>query len=605
MESLPLVVLHNIVSNLVDNIDRVVFSLVSKRLFQCRDKYLHFNTVSLVTHTNYGWPTSTSTSTSTSDDKSTSSTFLNSYQSIIINNAKCKPHHIYIYSSKEVQYNNKGDFDQVYHIHDGMNRDAMRQQLLDTTNVIESITFKDKMEQPFTNEFWTWIQDILLEMMKMDHSTVISKSVELYIVTHNNEGPQQSLNRLPMNIELELFNLRWTGDRLHLPITLTSLRVACKGFNKPLDFMLPDSLKSLDLEYALHWNQPIASGGLPSRLEVLKLSTRFNWPIVAGALPPTLLHLEFGDLFDQPDLSHLPQSLLTLNMGCDFNRPLHRDSMPGALTTLCLSHEFNHPLSHLPSSLTDLTIGDMMGRHFVQEIDHPDLRSLYIALPNPIFSTNITFCDLTDLRFFHVQSSVMARITSTSFPRLDVLTISGFSDEQNNKKKTDTSVTLDTLPLTITTFDLGPNLTIKSFPKGIKMLRLQCTYNIKFKLTPGLIPSSVTSLNLYNYSIPLGPGDIPDSVTELELASHELKIQALPPSLKTLRLVHCTTLYGRIRGIVTILREMPTLDMIHITSSRPTGVFKLIRLSNNIFLKLRHDLIGCGYVDINMFDNKE
>ena len=111
--------------------------------------------------------------------------------------------------------------------------------------------------------------------------------------------------------------------------------------------------------------------------------THLTTPSCVGLLhlPESLVSLTFGDEFNQSlEGVILPNNLQILTFGRDFNQSLEGVSLPHSLRNLTFGRYFNQSLEHvtLPRSLQNLTFGE----YFNQNLEH-------VTLPDSL--QNLTF----------------------------------------------------------------------------------------------------------------------------------------------------------------------------------------------------------------------
>lgn len=126
--------------------------------------------------------------------------------------------------------------------------------------------------------------------------------------------------------------------------------------------------KLIYLEFGWCFNKPI-DGLLPNTLKYLILGRDFSQPI--DELPGNLLHLILGRDFSHP-LNNLPNSLKYLKLGLEFNKPIFRP--PYKISHIKINRKKQSPLDNLPESL---------------EIIEIDKQNKYILNLLPLTNTNI------------------------------------------------------------------------------------------------------------------------------------------------------------------------------------------------------------------------
>ena len=144
--------------------------------------------------------------------------------------------------------------------------------------------------------------------------------------------------------------------------------------------IFPELLVYLNLVNLTH---NIAPNVLPENLLELTFGNNFDRVIGENVLPKNLQKLTFGDNFDKMiQVNVLPNKLLELNFGRSFNQ--EHFILPPNLQKLTFGDRFNHKLPKLPETLQDLTFDDdfnhkfeqllpnllklKFGRHFNQEL---------------------------------------------------------------------------------------------------------------------------------------------------------------------------------------------------------------------------------------------
>ena len=97
-----------------------------------------------------------------------------------------------------------------------------------------------------------------------------------------------------------------------------------------------------------YFNQPLNKYvELISMFNQLEFGYRFNHPIDNFLLNLNLTHLVFGDCFNQQVSRMLPDSLIYLEFGLDFNQSVN--NLPSNLTHLKFSWDFSQQIDNLPN----------------------------------------------------------------------------------------------------------------------------------------------------------------------------------------------------------------------------------------------------------------
>ncbi|GAM24354.1 hypothetical protein SAMD00019534_075290 [Acytostelium subglobosum LB1] len=338
------------------------------------------------------------------------------------------------------------------------------------------------------------------------------------------------------------------SDADQFPDTLDNLILINEGsLRRP--GCLPVGLKSLLLDNLLDFDRPLWPGILPPRLESLKLGRSFNQPIPRGALPATIKELSFG---------------------VNFNQPLDINNLPPSLTNLSLAYSsFNHALSNLPTNLTHLALG----ADYNQPIDclPPLLEMLRLSSRSPSFKPNATFPQLKVLLFTGINPDVLANVTSIAFPSLVNLKIHGIIEQPN--VETGPPLDLGHLPSTLKSLLVITKRTFTSLPNSIDTLTLgHFTRGDPITIVRGL-PHSLTALNIFSYI-------------------HQIDIEALPSSLRSLEFTHSTR---EVNDLATLVSKLPESVVSLKLSGQP---YYLLKITNNLFFKYSQNLQSTGFIDL-------
>ncbi|GAM25765.1 hypothetical protein SAMD00019534_089400 [Acytostelium subglobosum LB1] len=188
------------------------------------------------------------------------------------------------------------------------------------------------------------------------------------------------ISSLPPSITELTLGHRFNGSirGLALLSSLESLIIICP-LKHSLVGVLPASLTHLSLfGHFKYQDEHVvesfanASQSLPRSLITLNIGNWFNRPL--QSLPHALTSLTFGDHFNSPLPNPLPRSLITLKFGQDFNQPLDQE-LPHSITSLHFGYCFNQVIEPLPASLTSLRLGDING-HYSHSFKLPLPKSL-------------------------------------------------------------------------------------------------------------------------------------------------------------------------------------------------------------------------------------
>ncbi|GAM19127.1 hypothetical protein SAMD00019534_023020 [Acytostelium subglobosum LB1] len=416
----------------------------------------------------------------------------------------------------------------VYHYYTDDNKSL---QSLKSVKGITSIHFvdyddedDDEVKMAFNEKFWSdkGLHDTINQLalcngsvLEIAHQSKPSTSFHLMHITsltidHDND---------------------WMPSRQMFPNTLIRLVITGKGFNQPLDNMLPDSLQTLNLGKAIRWNHPIN----------------------ASTLPPCLTLLSLGKSFDQTFDGQLPSGITVMLERTMFNR-----------AGLPKSHDL---ALNLPS-------------HFNQVIDCPTtLRSLSLEAEMPQYLDEVPFIKLKILTLTDLPAAALATITSSRFPVLYEFNLWGIEQARD-------SISLASLPMSLRRLSINSPVPITSFPiDGVieKMeLYVFCNRDL-FRLSKGLIPSSVRKLTLLSYDHVIQEGDLPASLTSLDIKEQTNRdivfdSSSLPTSIR--KLGFPINRY-ELRALSSILNQMPmSITRICIYLRR---AHRLRRLSDNLY----------------------
>src|SRR5271163_4511768 len=100
-----------------------------------------------------------------------------------------------------------------------------------------------------------------------------------------------------------------------------------------------------------------------------------NFNLPLPILPSSLTELTLGDVFNRP-VNNLPSSIFKLKFGKQFNQPI--DNLPPSLHKLTLGKDFNNPVDNLPSSLSKLKFCAEGAVNY--PVDHLPSQLIYLSL---------------------------------------------------------------------------------------------------------------------------------------------------------------------------------------------------------------------------------
>ncbi|EFA80620.1 hypothetical protein PPL_06559 [Heterostelium album PN500] len=243
--------------NYLDNIDKICFSLVSKSLFEERDKYLYFNTDHInILH-----------QIEKEDEEVVTNRYYNgifklkSYQSLIQRSLNQKSNCTLTYGT--LAY--KTDYSIVIFGKDDI-----------ITPNITKVCLEEKKEDIFN----------------LNHLKNLYR-----MITNSNVFSLKGISSLPSA----------------LPMNLTSIKFGPE-FDEPfLAGYLPPNLKKLKFDLNSSFDYPISAGILPNTLEKLAMNDYFNQRLEPNVLPESLTFLELGSEFTQTlQVGSLPPNLRVL-----------------------------------------------------------------------------------------------------------------------------------------------------------------------------------------------------------------------------------------------------------------------------------------------------
>ncbi|EFA80566.1 hypothetical protein PPL_06505 [Heterostelium album PN500] len=308
--------LSNIVFYLDNNIDRIVFTLVCKRWFDERDKYLTFNIKDI----------------NEINKENTSHIYLKSYRSSIINSIKLNKKYmgvLSIFQALEINIviylDNLKDIDKIQ------------------PNIKTIVLFGG-----FDNQFDHSVFENFFSVLSNSNVTKLEKCDTLKY-------------RLPENLTSLSLSDSFPNETL-LPGSLPAkLKKLCFGsnFNRPIPAgLLPNTLEKLI--FGDQFDKPFEPGVLPSSLRVLKFVVpSYKQSFQVGVLPQNLEVLVYSGHFSEMTEEVLPTSLHTLlevpTSWIPYLKPL-TNLKSLTFTNTYSAGEIPIDLSLLPTSLTKLII---------------------------------------------------------------------------------------------------------------------------------------------------------------------------------------------------------------------------------------------------------
>ncbi|GAM19133.1 hypothetical protein SAMD00019534_023080 [Acytostelium subglobosum LB1] len=339
------------------------------------------------------------------------------------------------------------------------------------------------------------------------------------------------------------------------PATLTSLFISGETFTHSLDNVLPASITFLDLSQAYAWNLPIK----------------------AAAMPPRLKFLILGEGFEQ---------------GFEDD---NRHPWPRGITINLKLTKFNHPV--IPNA-QDLTL--YLPLTFNQEwIQCPNIQTLYLNMATPRFHSDIVCTTLKRLVLSDMKAHALMFITQSRFPILESIEIIRLVSEDQQHGDL-ISLEIASMPLTLNAMVIGvkspSQVTFTSFPQGVVRLTIDCEY---FRLSKGLIPSSVNKLNLINYNHHVHADVLPHALTSLDMDNDKFDPSTLPNTLKSLSYylnaddLSKSDVYNSISNVID---NMP-MSITKLCVALFGSPYRVRRISNTMFFYIpKFSLQSCFFI---------
>ncbi|EFA75756.1 hypothetical protein PPL_10811 [Heterostelium album PN500] len=315
--NLPHILLSNIVDNLTDNIDKICFSLVCKRWFDNRNRYLLFDTSTLYCI-----------------DKHSSRITLNSFRSLIFESlSKKKQCTMFVDPEANYfkRYDHLMDYDSIESI------DEIDQNIVEV--IIRSREIKDSDK----------LMARLYDLISKSNITSIKDCHTLKYVPANITSLVIGVGVLPDTLEsFEMFNIYQILEPGVLPTSLKILRIL--GRSAPDNYLKVGSLP-------------------PNLQEFIHNGSDFN--IDSNVLPNSLITLENVPVSWMKSIKQL-ENLRSLMLVGNSGSLLDLSDLPQSLTRLDISNSVKLQ-SALPTSIRHLNLGN--SKYDIDEL-FPD-RSLY------------------------------------------------------------------------------------------------------------------------------------------------------------------------------------------------------------------------------------
>ncbi|EFA80597.1 hypothetical protein PPL_06536 [Heterostelium album PN500] len=492
--------LSKIVCYLEDNIDRICVSLVCKRLFEERVKYLYFNTDNI----------------NIIDNQEDEVFTLKSYRSLIFRSLKQKRICIMSIGGSRIRYDSS--IDPFTHLEDPID--------IITPN-ISTVKIDQKLGKKHTENLYRMISD--------------SK-------VYNLKGISRLSSVLPVNLTSITFHYEFNKVLLagYLPPKLKKLKFDTNSyFNQTISAgVLPNTLKKL--KFGECFDQVLEPHVLPSSLTYLELGYNYTQTLQVGSLPPNLLVFNhYGEIISEISDGVLPQSLCTLQSvplsWIPFIKSLNN------LTKLKLYQSDNSivtiDLSDLPGSLTDLAI--YASCHLTSSLS-PSIR--YLDIHETEYDIDEIFKDRSQYHFERLC------VDGNKQESLDNLKINELRLEFDKRESI-----LRYIPFGVESLFIGhqnfefytiPKLNLNGIPSSVKKITFQS--NILFNQLDFEIPNNVEEVMIQNIYLDdqFSSEWIPNSVKSLTIPSNLFQKGSTPISVTNLFLTNVREkLYLQVRKI--------------------------------------------------------
>ncbi|GAM27103.1 hypothetical protein SAMD00019534_102780 [Acytostelium subglobosum LB1] len=558
LNTLPSTVLSIIVDYLEFNVDRIVLTLVSKRLFERRHEYLYLvdNVKNIISSS-----LSLTTTTSSSSSLITKNDVLKSYCNIrkTVDCLTQQQHKILVYPVNELDTANSlvikdGATPIAYDGNNMMLINNLNNIIKNVVGVNMSIIFSSIHNSlTYDQTFWNDLNELLTSGTGRNTTTTSGK-VEFELHVLNPTLPMQDVPLTSMSITIRHDGdfegeEEWTPHRHLFPNTLNTLLIS-GDFNSPLNRdVLPEGLKSLQIVGGYTWNSSPVPPTLPLHLEHVNLGPHFNIPITKGSLPDTLKSLVISGLY---------------------THPMDGDALPPSLTMLKIDSGHSYPLINLPPSIINMELNNPH-----QMVDHPTLETLRLVFSDMLARPIQPLPSLKKLSIVLAKPAHIPLISATTFPRLEHLSIySILTNYDNSNNFEPIEIDMSNLPTSLTFWSSsmqGPGRATANFGH---------LDGQPYQWTKGTLPSSITSMDLYR---PVALDDLPPHLTSLRVQDFQLPIDVtkLPTSINTLKLYYSKQ---QLDNVKRFLKDIPShIGTLEIKNSIRETPFKLRRLSHNMF----------------------
>ena len=333
---------------------------------------------------------------------------------------------------------------------------------------------------------------------------------------------------------------------------------------------------------------------LPESLISLKFGQDFNQPV--KMLPSSLLILKFGYSFNQC-VDYLPSNLTHLTFEYNFNQPIK--FLPKNLKYLVLGRKFNFPLDNLPETLTYLETNTP----FVIELNTipKSLKELYLGTSENFkkypenLSNTITHLSLYCYKKNNDFNKLPNSITHLTLVRLEqqfsglpsqlsYLEIDGYFNNPIGCVGCDNLLCAKNLPNTIRNLIISESFDqcVDYLPSGLISLSLSTNFNKPVDK----LPKSLKKLDLYVLFNQL-VDKLPSSLTHLTVGCEfDNSMDKLPESLISLSLHDNNTDFSAIKSL-SRLQEICIYENVESLNYLPSFVKKISIKSENVD-KLSH-----------------
>ncbi|EFA74921.1 hypothetical protein PPL_11955 [Heterostelium album PN500] len=492
-------ILNKIISYLDENIDRICFSLVCKRWFNDRDKYLIFNTDNIninsinnrdITHNHkhFNLPSYNNIFNKSIQSKTDCSLYIG------LNNF-VKEYDIYF--DKYTDLNSIPSYISTITLSNEISDQEYLYQLLLESQSVTTLNGCHTLKYGLPKTIKTLTLNYLFNELLVKGS--LPPSLEEVTFRHSFKQEIQA-GVLPEGLlEFYLYSSEYQFEFQPgvFPSSLKTLNLCF--YKKPLKVgVLPENLECL---YYSGASTPLEEGVLPKSLKKL-IDAPPKWLQTISSLPNLeILHFyEKNTDISTINLDLLPSSLKVL----EFKRYRLIGTMPTSITTLYLDKYTD--LKSIPSYISTISLS----------IEGTDIEYFYqLLLESQSVTTFFKFNELID------KGSLPPSLEEVTF-------FNSFNKE----------------------------IQAGVLPEGLLELSLNST-NYQFEFQPGVFPSSLKTLNLCFYRNPLKVGVLPENLEFLQYSGVRTSLEdgVLPKSLKELLCVPIRWLQA--------ISSLPKLEILH------------------------------------------